>query len=103
MKITAEIERLLNQTELTIDDLRPKTTATESANEPTTTNGTIMEDNTTTNEAAEEADEEADDDETLPPDQEEMAEALDDAITARSSTVDLTLEDGTNADNPIEL
>ena len=46
--------------------------------------------------------EDEDDDETLPPDEEELAEALVDAMTDASS-VDLTLEDGANADNPIEL
>ena len=99
---------------LTIADLRlgdetAVTDETAVAAETTVTNETVVTDETNMEEHgtedegdAKEDAEEADDDETLPPDEEEMAAALVDAAAALSS-VDLTLEDGANADNPIEL
>ena len=67
-----------------------------------------MEDDTPEDATEDDAEDgaEEDDDETLPPDEDELAEALDEASAAgapRSSAVDLTLEDGANADNPIGL
>ena len=79
---------------LTIADLRL-------GDETAVTDETNTEEHGAEDEENEDA-EETDDDETLPPDQEELAEALVDATTTTSS-VDLTLEDGANAENPIEL
>lgn len=87
---------------LTVVDLRlgdetAVTDETAVADETNTDDNT--EDDTEVDDGATEVE---DDDETLPPDEEELAEALVDATTDASS-VDLTLEDGANADNPIEL
>jgi len=95
---------------LTVEDLRLGD-ETAVADETAVTDETAVADETNTEDDTEvdatEVDatedfEDDDDDETLPPDEEELAEALVDAMTDASS-VDLTLEDGANADNPIEL
>ena len=104
---------------LTIADLRLGTAAGHETDETVITDETVVTDETAVTDetdmeehgaedegdAKEDAEEADDDDETLPPDEEEMAAALVDAAAASSSSsaVDLTLEDGANADNPIEL
>ena len=86
---------------LTVEDLRLGTAAGHVTDETTTNDTNDTEDGKEVDDDLEVED----DDETLPPDEEELAEALVDATTdaSSSSAVDLTLEDGANADNPIEL
>ena len=91
---------------LTTEDLRLGGHVTDE----TTTNDTNMDTDHTEDE--EEVDDDAmeveDDDETLPPDEEELAEALANVAEPPSYllgpvVVDLTLEEGATAANPIEL